>query len=286
MVPLLCTVAIAQLLAVTSTPARAPDDPRAIVREATRAVENDGAAELRALWQARLVRDSTDRGALLGLATLSRLTYDYPNAEALYRRLSGPTSSPADGFAIYARLGQAWALEERGFSNDAETEFEAARKAAQAARDRAAEAEALIALSFVAGRVSGVPAGLALLDRALRLIPEGALDLHSHLLSHRAGLRGLLGAPEAMADAEASIATARRAGDLRAEAHALRSAAKVHFYRSEYPSAFAFFRQAEERFRRARDISWLAVTITDRAGAHLSYGDFGEAMEALRVGLA
>ncbi len=54
-----------------STPAGALDDPRAVVREATRAVENDGAAGLRALWQARLVRDSTDRAALLGLATLS-----------------------------------------------------------------------------------------------------------------------------------------------------------------------------------------------------------------------
>ena len=194
MVPLLCRLAIAQMLAVPSPTAAGLDDPRTIVREATRAVENDGAPELRAVWQGRLGRDAGDRGALLGLATLSRLTYDYPGAETLYRRLSPPTSSPADGFAVYARLGQAWALEERGFSNAAEAEFEAARKTARAARDRAAEAEALIALSFVAGRVSGVPAGLALLDRAARLIPEGALDLHSHLLSHRAGLRGLLGA--------------------------------------------------------------------------------------------
>ena len=138
MLPLLCTLAIAQTLAVTSPPAGALDEPRAVVREATRAIENDGAAGLRALWQARLARDSTDRGALLGLATLSRLTYDYPNAEALYRRLSNPTSSPADGFAIYAPSGQAWALEERGFSNGAEAEFEAVRKAAQAARDGAA----------------------------------------------------------------------------------------------------------------------------------------------------
>jgi CHAT domain-containing protein/tetratricopeptide (TPR) repeat protein len=280
MVPLLCTVAIAQLLA-----AGAEADPRTVVREATRAVENDGAAELRERWQARLAADSTDRGALLGLATLARLTYDYPTAEALYRGLSDP-KSPADGVAIYARLGQAWALEERGFSNGAEAEFEAARKAAHAAHDAAAEAEALITLSFVAGRVSGVPAGLALLDQAQRLIPEGALDLRSSFLAHRAGLRGLLGEPEAMADAEASIETARQAGDPRAEAQGLRSAAKVHFYRSEYPPAVAFFRQAEERFRKARDISWLSVTMTDRAGAHLSYGDFGEALEALRVGLA
>ena len=286
MLPLLCTLAVAQMLAVAPPPSGALDDPRTVVREATRAVEKDGAAELRALWQARLERDSTDRGALLGLATLARLTYDYPEAEALYRRLSDPTSSRADGFATYARLGQAWALEERGFSNRAEAEFEAARTAAHATHDGGAEAEALIALSFVAARVTGVSGGMALLDRAQRLIPEGALDLRSHLLSHRAGLRGLLGAPEAMVDAKASIATARRAGDLRAEAHALRSAAKVHFYRSEYLPAFALYRQAEERFRRARDISWLAVTLTDRAGAHLSYGDFGEAMEALRVGLA
>jgi CHAT domain-containing protein/tetratricopeptide (TPR) repeat protein len=285
MVPLLWAVAIAQLLAVTSTPADALRDPRAIVRDATRAVENDGADQLRARWQAGLERDATDRAALLGLATLSRLTYDYPDAEVRYRRLSNPASSPADGFATYAHLGQAWALEERGFSNAAEAEFELARKQARAARDGAAEAEALIALSFVAGRVSGVPAGLALLDRALRLIPEGALDLKSHLLSHRAGLRGVLGAPEAMADAESSLDLARRAGDLRAEAQALRSVGKVHFYRSEYPPAVAFYRQAEERFRKARDISWLAVTVTDRAGAHLSYGDFGEALDALRVGL-
>src|SRR5689334_1234942 len=105
MLPLLCSLAIAQISAVTSTPADAPVEPRAIVREATRAVESDRAAEFRARWQARLERDSTDRAALLGLATLARLTYDYPDAEARYRRLSDPASGPADGFATHARLG-------------------------------------------------------------------------------------------------------------------------------------------------------------------------------------
>jgi hypothetical protein len=56
MLPLLCTFAIARMLAVTSTPAGAHDDPRAIVHEATRAIENEGEAELRALWQTRLER--------------------------------------------------------------------------------------------------------------------------------------------------------------------------------------------------------------------------------------
>jgi hypothetical protein len=103
---LLCTLAIAQTLAVTPTPAGALDDPRVVVRESNASVENDGVAGVRALWQARLCARLHGPGSLLGLATLSRLTYDYPNAEALYRRLSEPTSSRGDGFAIYAVLAR------------------------------------------------------------------------------------------------------------------------------------------------------------------------------------
>jgi CHAT domain-containing protein/tetratricopeptide (TPR) repeat protein len=277
--------ALAQALAVSAGTTTPFQDPRDVVREATRAVESQSAAPLQVRWQARFERNPADPEALLGLATLARLTYDYPGAEALYGRLGSAPGLP-DRFAAYQRLGQAWALEERGFSNGAEAEFEAARKAARVARDGAAEAEALIALSFVSGRMKGVPAGLALLDRARRLTPESALDLHSQRLSHRAVLRGAAGSPQAMADAEESIAIARRAGDPRAEAQALRSAGKVQSFRGQYPSAVAFYRQAEETFRKAHDTSWLAVAITDRAGTQLEQGDLGEAMEALRTGLA
>src|SRR5262245_63560963 len=96
--------------------AAASAGPREVVREATRAVENDGAAPRGALWQERLDRDPNDRAALLGLATLARLAYDYPRAEALYLRLD---TTPPDAFTAYAHLGEAWALEERGFSNGA-----------------------------------------------------------------------------------------------------------------------------------------------------------------------
>src|SRR5688572_5359390 len=95
--------------------AGAEPDPRAVVRQATLAVEGGREAELAARWQAE-----ADRAALLGLATLARLAYDYPRAEELYRRLDG---APADRFAVHARLGRAWALEERGFSNSAEEQF-------------------------------------------------------------------------------------------------------------------------------------------------------------------
>src|SRR5262249_30418869 len=90
----LVALAIAHTQAVPATPG-APEDPRAVVHEATRAVEEEKTAPLRALWQARLERSSEDRAALLGLATLARLTYDYPTAEALYRQLAvADTATP------------------------------------------------------------------------------------------------------------------------------------------------------------------------------------------------
>ena len=283
---LLVVLTAASSVAASGEPKGQPEDPRSVVRDATRAVENETVAQLGALWQARLDHDPTDRAALIGLATLARLSYDYPRAEALYRRADRADAAPPDRFTAYARLGQAWALEERGFSNGAEAQFEGARTAAHRVGDGAAEAEALIALSFVSARMSGVAAGLALLGRAQRLIPPAALDLEAERLRHRAILRAVGGSLDAIVDAEASIALARRAGDARAEAQALRSAAKVMNLRTQNDQAVSYYRRAEEVFRKVHDHSWLAVTLTDRAGTLLEQGDLGEAMEALRVGLA
>src|SRR5215475_1770335 len=146
-------VAFALAQAAPAKPGRAPEDPRTVVREATRAVEEEEAPPLRTLWQARLDHDPGDRVALLGLATLARLAYDYPTAEELQRRLIAADAATSGRFTAYALLGQAWALEERGFSNGAEAQFEAARRLAHALGDGPAEAEALIALSFVSGRM-------------------------------------------------------------------------------------------------------------------------------------
>ena len=87
------------------------DGAGAVVRGALQSVERDSVEPERARWLERLDQDSTDRAALLGLATLARLTYDYPTADRLYPRLfSGDTLHP-DLYAAYARLGRAWSLE-------------------------------------------------------------------------------------------------------------------------------------------------------------------------------
>src|SRR5262249_28837070 len=153
--------------------------------------------------------------------------------------------------------------EERGFSSIAEAEFDRARLAASIAGDAAAQAEALIALSFVSARVGGGAAGTALLDRAQRLIPAGGPALGADRLRHRAILRAVSGSPGALDTVEASIALARRGGDKRAEAQALRAAGKVMNLRTQNDEAVAYYRRAEAAFRQAHDWSWLAVTLTD-----------------------
>ena len=285
MVVLLIAVAIAQQEPGPSTPTGAREDPRTVVRDATRAVEAEHGAQLRAVWQARLERGPDDRAALLGLATLARLAYDYSAAEELLSRLIAADVATPGRFTAYALLGRAWASEERGFSNDAEAHFERARRAARLARDGAAEAEALIALSFVSGRMSGVPAAMKLLERARRLSPRGDFELEADLLRHRAVLLGVAGNPDAMTDAEAGIAAAGRAGLFRVEAQALRAAGKVMNFQGQNDAAIAFFQRSETMFRRAHERSWLAATLTEHAGSLLEQGELGEGMETLRAAL-
>src|SRR5215212_2997433 len=117
------------------------EDPRAVVGQATRAVQGDSAAPLRARWSARLQRDSADRAAALGLATVARLTYDYDGAERLYRKLFADSLHP-DRFAALAHLGLARQLERRGFGVLAPPQFELAREIARASGDATTEGEA------------------------------------------------------------------------------------------------------------------------------------------------
>jgi hypothetical protein len=74
----------------------AGDDPRSVVRQATRAVERDSIGYLAARWETRLRHDASDGAAAIGLATIARLTYDYPTAERLYRRLYTADSARPD----------------------------------------------------------------------------------------------------------------------------------------------------------------------------------------------
>jgi CHAT domain-containing protein/tetratricopeptide (TPR) repeat protein len=262
------------------------DAARVVVRQAIHAVEGDTVAPVHARWSARLGEDSTDRAALLGLATLARLTYDYPTADRLYPHLFGPDSLHSDPYAAYARLGRAWSLEERGQSDAAGDEFARARRTARAARDRAAEAEALVGLAFARGPTAGMAAAKAMLDSAAPLIPVSALDLQAERGWRRAMIRALLADSGATAEAVASVELAHRSGELRVEAQTYRGLGRILDWRGREDSALAAFGEAERRFRQARDRSWLAVTLMNRGNFLRKRGDLGETVTAFHLAAA
>jgi len=256
---------------------------REVVRHGIRAVEGDSSAIVRARWAAGVARDSADRPALLGLATLARLTYDYVTSDRLYPRLFDADTTHPDAYAAYARLGRAWSLEERGQSDAASDAFARARATARAAHDRPAEAEALIGLAFAGGAVQGVPAVKAILDSAAPLIPATALDLQAERGWRRAMVRAMLADSGATAEAVASVQLAERSGELRTQAQAFRGLGRILDWRNREDSALAAFAEAERRFRQARDRSWLAVTLMNQGNLLRKRGELGRAMDALRV---
>jgi CHAT domain-containing protein/tetratricopeptide (TPR) repeat protein len=262
------------------------DDPRAVVRRALRAVEGDSVRAVAAAWEKRLRGDPADRAAVLGLASVARLTYDYPAAERLYDQLLAGDSTAPDRYAAYARLGRAWMFEDRGLSNDAAKAFAHARVVARGARDALAEGEALVGMAFPRARTEGMAVGMAVLDSAARLVPDTVLDLRAELHRRRAVFLGVQADSAAMSEAVLSRDLGRRAGLLRAEALGIRTIGQILGWREESDSAAVVFRQAEELFRRAHDRAWVAVAALDRVNTLLNLGDVGEAREALRTVLS
>jgi CHAT domain-containing protein len=277
--PLLSIVLSVSAVALADTTDRA----KVVVRQAVHAVEGDSIAPVRARWSIRLQRDSTDRVALLGLATLARLTYDYAISDRLYPLLFSADAVHPDPYAAYSRLGRAWSLEERGQSDAAGDEFARARRVAHTARDPAAEAEALIGLAFARGPTQGMAAAKAILDTAGPLIPSSAPDLQAERGWRRAMIRALLADSGATAEAIASIELARRSGELRVQGQAFRGLARILDWRGRDDSALVAFREAERRFRQAREHSWLAVTLMNRGNLLRKRGDLGQATQVFRL---
>ncbi|HEY7480630.1 MAG TPA: CHAT domain-containing tetratricopeptide repeat protein [Gemmatimonadales bacterium] len=262
-------------------PATRSDDPAAVVLHATFAVEGDSVAAVRARWQARLASDPLDRAAQLGLATLSRLTYDYPAADRLYRTLTTGDSTRPSRFAVYARLGQGWALEDQGWSTESGVQFAVARSVARALGDRTGEAEALVGMAFPRGRVEGMDLGLKLLDTAATLVNPTDLAVRAELLRRRAIFLGVVGDSGALAAAAATRELAQRAGLLRAIAQGHRADGKIYQWQGHLLPALDAFDRAEKLFRRAGDLTWAAVNSIDRADALLGLGHLGDMREAL-----
>ena len=199
---LLLRLAVAFAFATTRMPKQAADDPRALLRSAVSAIEGDSVPKVAARWRARVARDSSDRPAAFGLATVARLSYDYPDAERGYTRLF---NGAHDRYAVYARLGIALGFEMRSFNRDAVSAFDRARNAAHELGDRIAESEALLHLAWIRGAIDGIRTMEALLDTVVPLLPDSVLDLQAALVNRRARTSSMHGrTAESFAKADSS----------------------------------------------------------------------------------
>src|SRR5690349_17496826 len=100
-------VALTLLVALVAAPLhRAPEqDPRTVVDSATAAVRAGTEARLRSAWRGASTGADTARDAILGLATIERLTYDYDGAARHYQQLFVPAGTAANRHDMLARIG-------------------------------------------------------------------------------------------------------------------------------------------------------------------------------------
>ena len=275
------------LAVLASTPVQGirPDDPRAIVRDATAAVEADRAATTRDEWASLLSRDSTSPAAELALATLARLTYDYPTADRLYRGLFA-VGAEGRRYSAYARLGLAEGLYSEGRLGEIDRLLVEARSDAHSAGDRAAEGEALFGLARMRVLSQGAAVGFALLDSARRVTPPQARDVRASIGCMRAHIQTVTGSPDAPRELRTALAFARRVEAPRAEAICLRSLSLEYRFAGRPDSAVAVLHELEELRRRTRDRSRLAEALFLQGDVLQDLGAYGEVREVLHKALA
>jgi CHAT domain-containing protein len=257
----------------------------AVVAEAAAAVAADSTQLVAARWSAQLAARADDRPARLGLATLARLGYDYPQAERRYRALFASDWSRADPYAIYAALGQADALLVQGRVLDADRVLEQALTGARALHDSLAEGEALLRLGGARVRTQGLAAGRAYFDSALAVLPAGAAEPAATARCRRAHLGLLVGDPAAAGELASTLGLAVRHGYRRAEAYCLRGRQIDLLYQGERDSALTLLRRLESLKRAQRDRAGLGDALLWQADVLLHQTAYGEAREALRRAL-
>jgi CHAT domain-containing protein/tetratricopeptide (TPR) repeat protein len=200
-------------------------DPRSIVREAERAVEDRRAPMLATRWRLAVEQHPGDASALFAQATLERLTYRYPEASRDYERLRTLPASAGGRFRAFSALGEAEMFFIRARELDAGTSSASALTLARASRDSSAEVLALVNLGILRLRKISPEASIATFDSATRMLPAGDLELRARIRCGRASALARTAREEAVSEAKAGARLARQAGARRVVANCLHVAA-------------------------------------------------------------
>ena len=276
-------VALAASAALQQSPL--PRTPQAVIVAAERAVTAKRAGTVRADWLARLRRDPTNRLARLGVASFARLAYDYRSADSLLAPLLARPGTRADSIAAWARMEGALAAGQQWRVRDADSLLFLAATEASQAGDGSAEGAALVRLALIRGRTEGVDAGLALIDRATRLLPPTDLPNRALALAYRAQLILARGSPGAAPLADSALRLARRAGAARVEGIALNILGREQLRVRRADSAEVYFGRAIDRLEQAGDLAGYAGALQWRGYLLRSRGELGAADRDLRAGI-
>jgi hypothetical protein len=277
---------------LSQSPQQQPDPhPRAVVRQALRAVEAGSAGNTEKHWLSEAAHGS--RVARLGLAATYRLTYRYDSAEREYGALETTTGARPDLIDAYARLDHGLALATRGEIAAAGREFAGAREAARIAGDRSVEAEALIAIAVQRRHSSGNTVGLATIDTALGLVDPSDTELRGRALCARADFLASRSAPDADSVAISAMQLATTAHDPRTVAACLRareivvqSNGATTANGGPLDSAIVLLEHIAERQERVHDRAGFALTLTRLAALQIGDSHLGAARSSLRRSLA
>ena len=147
--------------------------PRDIVQSAERSVQDDSVAAVRTRWTEALRRDSTDRAAALGLASLARLTYDFATAERLLNGMLARAGGTVDPWTVQATIGLYRVANASGNTTRADSLLNVAVREARRIGDRGGELDALIGLSGTRASSGPDEPALSTLDSLRRILPPG-----------------------------------------------------------------------------------------------------------------
>ena len=271
------------LLFAAAAIAAAAEDPRAIVERATKAVRADSARTMASQWRTAAARPDSTRDAILGLATIERLTYDYDAAERHYRSLFIPDSTRADRYDVHARLGLGIGLDAQGQGGEPVADlFRTALRRARMLGDSTDTGEALFRLGSLLMPMGNTGPGLAYVDTALRTLPASARGLRATARCRRAQYFIATMVPGGADSLDAALTEARAVDDPEALGFCLRAATVLYRLREDPAKRTAVENELIDLRRRTRDRSGLSLALLLRGDNLRTQGKYGEAMPYLR----
>ena len=257
-----------------------------MVDAASAAVRSGTHEPLVARWRTLSTRPDSGRDAILGLATIERLTYEYDSAERHYRELFVPDGTPPDRRDILARIGLGTALEAQGQGGERVAAlYRQALASARALRDTVSTGDALFRLGSLFAPSGGTGPGLAYLDSAIAALPSSAIALRANAMCRRAQYYIATLHPDGETALSTAAPLARQSGDPDAQGFCLRATMVRHRLGNRSDSATVAELELIDLRRRTHDRSGLSMALVIHADHIRAEGRFGESSVLLREAL-